>query len=793
MIHVENIPAWLREHGHFVLRRGKIPYTRYGRPANPTNPADGCTAEEALAAWQEAPERYDGLGVMIIPPLVGIDLDHVISTEGTLSPVAQEILDMVDTYTEKSPSGTGLHLLGLAPGMTVDKRKYLMKSSAGLEVYFGNRYFTFTGESFTGSEVLEISDAVQEVLDSYMRRRTMATENALEYPAEKEPDTRTEDEVALDAAAVMERMQRGSDWPIIEAQLSGEVFVHGDGTESADDMSLLNRLAFYSCRDARVMDYIYRTSDRYRDKWDRRVSGSITYGEWSIRKAARDCRTVWSPNYSSAATEMPEPEDSGVSTEEMLGWLTNRDVRLHGRYTMDDRGGGYLLADCLKDTVRYVPESKAWYIYRNGAWAKDVGGKTIEEYARRFSKALANYAAALEDEGQRGAWMKFAGTWCRFGMRQTFIREAESVWPICLSTFDRNRMLLNCQNGTLDLETLEFCDHRAEDLLTRKAAVDYKPGLRCERWEQFVAEVIPEDAETRRFLQAWIGYCLTGMTTEECAVILYGRSSRNGKSSLCETIAAMLGDYASNANPSTLAEGRNNTGSGPSSDVARLRGVRWVQVPEPPQQMVLDAAKLKTMTGGDTITARFLHENDFQFKPEFKLTINTNYLPRIDDLTLFKSERIHVIPFERHFTREERDPKLKAVLAAPDALSGILNWALDGLRDFNENGLMVSTKMREALREYERSSDKLGRFIEECLPEHEDMNYKTRASSVYADYVAWCKANGVYAESQSRWREGLRDRGIQVKSGRPSDGGNPTDVIVGREHLLSYFLDLPAS
>ena len=120
MIHIEHIPAWLREHGHFVLRRGKIPYTRSGRKANPTNPADGCTAAEALAAWHENPERYDGLGVMIVPPLVGIDLDHVISTEEELSPVALEILDTVDTYTEKSPSGTGLHLLGLAPGMTVD-------------------------------------------------------------------------------------------------------------------------------------------------------------------------------------------------------------------------------------------------------------------------------------------------------------------------------------------------------------------------------------------------------------------------------------------------------------------------------------------------------------------------------------------------------------------------------------------------------------------------------------------------------------------------------------------------
>ena len=456
--------------------------------------------------------------------------------------------------------------------MAADKLKYLTKNSAnGVEVYFEDRYFTFTGECFAGSEVLDISDAVQEVLDTYMQRSAMSARGDL---VEQEADSRTEDEVALDAAAVMERMQRGADWSTMASQLSGEDLT---GDTSSDDQSLMNRLAFYSCRDARVMDYIYRVSDRYREKWDEQ-RGTLTYGELTIRRAVQDCRTVWSPTYNRFSA-IPDAEGDGVSILEMCQWLTNCEARRHVRYTLDDRGGGYLLADCLKDTVRYVPESKAWYVYRVGVWSKDVGGKTVEEYARRFSKALANYAANLDDEGQRSAWMKFAGTWCKFGPRQTYIREAESVWPIRQSAFDSNRMLLNCRNGTLNLSTLEFQDHRAEDLLTRMAYVDYRPGIRCERWEQFMREVIPNDDETRRFLQAWIGYSLTGMTTAECAVILYGRTSRNGKSSLCETIATMLGDYAANANPSTLAEGKNGNGSGPSSDVARLRGVRWVQVP----------------------------------------------------------------------------------------------------------------------------------------------------------------------------------------------------------------------
>lgn len=786
MFQIESIPAYLREYGRFVLHKDKVPLDRNGRPTDPTDADNALSAAEALAIYQEAPEgRFDGIGVIIAPPLVGIDLDHAIDENRAMSPLAEELLRQVDTYAELSPSGTGLHLIGLAPGLAESCGEYRKKNSdLGLEIYFEKRYFRFSGDAISPVDIQDVHDSLQWLLNTYMKGKKISTERGEGVATEPVLDTRTDQEVAMDAAAVMSRMRRGADWDTVSRLLAGEDI---KGNTSDDDMSLLNRLAFYSIRDARVMDHIYRTSKRYRDKWDER-RGDSTWGAQQIAKAIRDCRITWSSEYRSY-TAIPETETDGMPTVGMRQWLDNHDILRNGRYTLDDRGGGYLLADCLRETVRYVPESRSWYIYRDGVWSKDDGGTSIAEYARRFSKALANYASDIEDEGQRAAWMKFAGRWCQFGARQTYIREAESVWPIPITVFDRNKMLLNCQNGTLDLESMDFHEHRADDLLTRKAAVNYQPDVRCERWERFIEEVIVGDTKTRRFLQAWVGYCLTGITTEECAVILYGRSSRNGKSSLCETIAAMLGSYAANANPSTLAEGRTGNGSGPSADVARLRGIRWVQVPEPPQQMVLDAAKLKTMTGGDKITARFLHENDFEFKPEFKLTINTNYLPRIDDLTLFKSDRIHVIPFERHFSKEERDPKLKAALSTPEALSGILNWALEGLRDFKENGLQESAKMDKALQEYKRTSDKLGRFIEECLPEHADPGHKIRAASVYTDYTSWCRSNGVCAESQSRWREGLKDRGIEVKRGRPSDGGNPTDVIVGRDHWLSGFAD----
>lgn len=468
MLQIENIPEWLRENGHFVLRRGKIPYTRYGRRADPTNAADGCTAAEAIAAWGKTPDLFDGIGVMIMPPLVGIDLDHVISENGELTPTAAEILGMADTYAEVSPSGTGLHLLGLAPGMESDSRYLTKNSDVGVEVYFGNRYFTFTGNGYAGGEIREIGAAVQEILDTYMRRSQISTEGRDEGTAALSADIRTEEEIALDAEAVMERMRRGTDWSIIEAQLSGEI-LDDAGDVSADDMSLMNRLAFYSGRDARVMDYIYRVSDRYRDKWDER-RGEMTYGAITIRNAVRMCRNVWDPNF-----------DSKLGTDELhaFAWLTDQKAEQNRRYSLDDIGAGYLLADWAKPFARFCADANSWFVYRDGAWKKDSGGVAIAAKAKVLSSAIARYAASITDDQRRKAWLSFAGRWCSYTSRKNYVRDAASVWPIQRSDFDRHPWLFNVVNGTLDLHEMTFRPHDPEDMLTKQGSVVYNYQAWC--------------------------------------------------------------------------------------------------------------------------------------------------------------------------------------------------------------------------------------------------------------------------------------------------------------------------
>ena len=788
MIQIESIPAWLRENGRFLLRRGKIPYTRYGRRANPTDANDGCTAAEALAAWGRAPDRYDGIGVMIIPPLVGIDLDHVISGDGEMAPLAEEILGMADTYAEISPSGTGLHLLGLAPGVAADPAKYLQKNSdVGVEVYFSKRYFTFTGDSLADGEVRDISNSVQEILDTYMKRRKMPTVGAsVSAPAaDREPDTRTDEAVAMDADAVMDRMKRGKDWETIERLLAGEDI---KGNTSDDDMSLMNRLAFYSCRDARVMDYIYRASDRYREKWDER-RGASTWGADQIAKAIRECRTVWNPSYSSGERLALQ---LGDAEQDALTWLTEQDAANNSRYSLDDMGAGYLLADWAKPFARYCADANTWFVYRGGVWKKDPGGVAIASKAKVLSAAVASYAASITDDQRRKAWLGFAGRWCSYNSRRTYIRDAASVWPVQRSEFDRYPWLFNVMNGTLDLHKGEFRSHDPADMLTRQGSVVYDPDARCERWESFVQEIFPNDTDTLDFMQRWLGYSLAGDLSEEKMVMLHGESTRNGKSTLCECISAVMGDYATSINPDSLGEQRRSDGTGPSEDIARLNGIRFAVMPEPKNTLRLDAGRIKQLTGGDTVNARFLGENSFTFKSVAHITANANSLPEVNDMTVFWSGRVLVVPFTRHFEEWEQDPHLKAKMSTEEAKSGILNWMLEGLRKYRQDRLKTSAAMQTALDEYRYESDKLSRFIGDCLPVSEDPGLKIRTEDVYANYQAWCRENGNFAEAKNRFLAGLRNRGVQMERQRPSGGGEKTTVIIGRENRCVLFMDLGA-
>ncbi len=224
-------------------------------------------------------------------------------------------------------------------------------------------------------------------------------------------------------------------------------------------------------------------------------------------------------------------------------------------------------------------------------------------------------------------------------------------------------------------------------------------------------------------------------------------------------MAHVLGDYARTIQPQTLSR-RPSDGSAASPDVARLKGARLVNMPEPEKGLELNVALVKQLTGGDTYTGRFLNENPIEFCPEFKIFINTNHLPRTSDDTVFTSGRVKLIPFDRHFSPEEQDAGLKKMFRRRDNMSGILNWLIEGYRLLMSEGLTVPSRVLEAINSYRQEADIIGIFLSEYTGAEE--NGRLSTSLLYSYYSSWAKENGYRPLSSRPFVADLRRR-FEVK------------------------------
>ena len=419
------------------------------------------------------------------------------------------------------------------------------------------------------------------------------------------------------------------------------------------------------------------------------------------------------------------------------------------RYSPDELGLGYLYADTFRPILKYVKDAKIWRYFDSRVWKDDIGNI----YVRRCMKDLIAYLKSSE-------FFDYSKILSKLTKRESIIRDAQDVNPISLSAFDIDQLLYNCQNGTLDLRNGQFRKHNPADLISKVANVTYNPDAKCNRWDIFVREVMCEDDNLVAYLQKSLGYSLSGDTSQECLFVLYGPTTRNGKGTLSETIYHLHGDYSMTMQPDSLAQRKAN-GSAPSPDIARLAGVRFVNASELPDDMRINAARVKQLTGGDTFTTRFLYSNCFEFRPQFKIFINTNHLPEIGDDSLFSSGRLKLIPFDRHFEDKEQDRGLKSLFREDISKSAILNWLLEGHMRFKSEGLVLPAKAEELLKEYRISSDVVGLYIENVLVScADDVKARIKTTVFHADFLTWCKTEGITQKPLKQFVSELRRKNI---------------------------------
>ena len=277
-------------------------------------------------------------------------------------------------------------------------------------------------------------------------------------------------------------------------------------------------------------------------------------------------------------------------------------------YSWDESGMAELFSECYKNDTRFCPEAKCWYTYSNGAWRKDIGSLLVAEKIKEFCRLMALYCGEIDNEDRRREYMKFIVKMGDRRFRDRLMKDAASVMPITAEEFDANPYLINCLNGTYDMEKMEFREHDWRDFLTMQTNFDYTlQDSRCERWERFITEVTCNDQDKAEYLQKALGYSMLGMANEECMFILHGKTTRNGKSTMLSAIHHLLGDYASVSPVSIICKSdRSKNAEAANPMLASLKGKRFVTMAESNQYGKLDEETIKQLTGGEEIKARNL-------------------------------------------------------------------------------------------------------------------------------------------------------------------------------------------
>ncbi len=504
-----------------------------------------------------------------------------------------------------------------------------------------------------------------------------------------------------------------------------------------------------------------------------------------------------------AKLKADQPVQGGRTLEELapglpkalakaLGWerADNREGRRSYRCT--DTGNAERFAEHHGRDVLYCFPLKTWFVYDGKRWCKDDTGhvfRLAKETARSIFEEAAK-AGGDEKAKELGKWAIVSQSATRI-QAMLELAKSEPGIPVRPHELDADAFLFNCSNGTIDLRTGLLRKHRREDLISKLAPVAFEPSARSALFDRVIREATSENAQLALFLKRWFGYCLTGDTSEEKLAFAHGPAA-TAKSTLFEAAKATWGDYAATADFEAFLS-RQHVG-GPRNDIARLAGARLVVSIEVDEGKRLAEGLIKMLTGGDTVTARHLYQEAFEFTPAFKLNLAANHSPQVRDDDEAMWRRILRIPFANVIPKGKRDPNVKKTLKDLE-VSGpaILAWAVEGCLQWQREGLGVPPVVEEATEEYREEMDPLRDFIADfCLLGD---GLWVPSAQLREAYERWAKETGETNLLRGRkWGERLRAygcepaqasggklriwKGIALKNGPEDDGPSNEDESV---------------
>jgi len=418
-----------------------------------------------------------------------------------------------------------------------------------------------------------------------------------------------------------------------------------------------------------------------------------------------------------------------------------------------DEALALIFADQHVDSLRYVASWGRWLLWNGQIWKQD---DTMQAFS--LSRDICREAASTCNKKTMATALASAKT---VAATERLAR-ADRRLVATVEQWDAKPFKLTVAHGVVNLHTgLESPPERTDYLTQMAVCTIAPPGTAHPQWSRFLDRITNHDADLAGFLQRYIGYCATGVTTEQVFVFAHGTGA-NGKGTFINTIAKIFGDFATVADMNTFLTTKSERHS---TDIAKLRGKRLVVAQETQEGRQWDETKIKGITGGDKQTARFMRQDYFDFEPTFKLFIAGNHKPRLSNVDEAMCRRLLLVPFVVQIPEAERDPHLQDKLK--DEWSAILRWIVDGCLEWQRIGLAPSAVVRAATADYFSGEDLFGQWLaDECDTEIGNAWKWEPTGALFAAWSAYATRANEKPGSAKAFSEQMQARGFaSVKKG----------------------------
>lgn len=711
----------------------KIPHESISDAKAKTNDPNTWTDfETALAGL--AQNNRDGLAFFFDNGYAGLDIDNIPDDieaymNGQSDNEVSKAVIWTNSYTEISQSGNGVHII--FKGKLPDGRR----RTKNVEMYDSGRFFALTGNSIHTNDEMPTIDGerMEKMHQFYFKDATKQIINSIKPQLND-----------LSISEIIRRALESKQGDSFSSFLNGG-WESKYPSQSEADLAFANMLAFWTGRDFQKMDAIFRSSSLQRPKYDEK-HGKTTYGVGLLNKAINEASEVFKPVKPLENKYVINFNNPAADTK----------VKEYPSRSWDDTGNADRLMDRYGEYIKYSFTDQKWHIYNGSFWQSDDRG-LIREIADSVVEDMKteeiHYPEEFDSEEREKLdkkWMAFVSKTRNHASKDNMIKETEHRVPVSHGEFDVDPMLLNTQSGYVDLSNGLMEEHDSKKMFSQQANIDYSDKMDCPTWIDFLNQTFGNDQEMIDYIQKAVGYSATGSTAEQVMFILYG-AGRNGKSVFMNTLAYILGSYAKTMSASSIMVRQSG---GASSDIARLEGSRLVISSEVNEGMRLDESLVKSLTGGDKITARFLYGNDFEFTPQFKIWLATNHVPTIRGTDDGIWRRLMLIPFENQIAEDKVDKNLNSKLISESM--GILNWIIDGAIKWQNEGLNPPTKVRAASQDYRDEMDVITMFVRDNCTIGAD--FKASGSELYTKYKSWATENNEYAMSKQKFGKEMQKK-----------------------------------